>query len=209
MPLALAMTGFILAVDLKEGLPIAGWGPLLEQENASLMYPYFRLLRVLARARSGHRLDLDGKSVLTFRAWPGDIDIFPEMNNGRQLTVMDLGRFDLGARTGLNRLAHRRKWGFAVAGASVRYRRRIRPFRKFSLSTRLLGFDERWFYFIQEYRCGDILCSSALIRAGVTSRSGLVSTAEVLEAMGAGDWNPELPGWVRAWIEADDRRPQE
>ena len=171
------------------------------------MYPYFRFLRVLSSARLGRRLDLGAQSTLAFRAWPGDIDVFPEMNNGRQLTVMDLGRFDLGVRTGLMNLAHRRKWGFAVAGASVRYRKRIRPFKRFILHTRLLGYDERWFYFLQEYRCGSTLCSSALIRAGVTSRTGLVPTGVVMEAMGSGDWNPVLPNWVKAWIEADDKRP--
>jgi len=171
------------------------------------MYPYFRLLKVMTCARFGRKLNIDAQSILTFRAWPGDIDVFPEMNNGRQLTVMDLGRFDLGVRTGLMSLAHRNKWGFAVAGASVRYRKRIRPFRKFTLHSRLLGHDERWFYFLQEYRCREAVCSSALIRAAVTSRSGLVPVLEVLQAMGSGDWNPGLPDWVRAWIEADDLRP--
>ena len=172
------------------------------------MYPYFRLLRVLSRARLSRRLDFDSVSTLTFRAWPGDIDVFPEMNNGRQLTVMDLGRFDLGVRTGLMSLAHRRKWGFAVAGASVRYRKRIHLFKRFTLQSRLLGHDGRWFYFLQEYRCRSTLCSSALIRAGVTSKKGLVPTVEVLQAMGSEDWNPLLPDWVKAWIEADEMRPE-
>jgi hypothetical protein len=157
------------------------------------MYPYFRLLRVLSRARFAQRQGIDVQSVLNFRAWPGDIDVFPEMNNGRQLTVMDLAR--------------RRKWGFAVAGASVRFRKRIRPFTRFTLCTRLLGHDARWFYFLQEYRCRKEVCSSALIRAAVTSKTGIVPVDTVLEAMGVLDWDPELPGWVKAWIQADDLRP--
>jgi acyl-CoA thioesterase FadM len=130
------------------------------------------------------------------------------MNNGRQLTVMDLGRFDLGVRTGLMRIAHRNNWGFTVAGASVRYRHRIRPFSRVNLHSRLIGHDERWFYFQQENRCRGRVCSSALIRAAVTSKTGLVPVADVLDAMGASHWNPSLPEWVKAWIEADDLRPQ-
>ena len=171
------------------------------------MYPYFRLLKVMVRARLGPKLGIDGESVLVFRVWPGDIDVFPEMNNGRQLTVMDLGRFDLGVRSGLMRVAHRNRWDFTVAGASVRYRHRIRPFTRYTLHSRLLGHDERWFYFLQENRCHGRICSSALIRAAVTSKTGLVPVADVLDALGAGHWEPPLPGWVKAWIEADDQRP--
>jgi hypothetical protein len=34
-----------------------------------------------------------------------------------------------------------------------------------------------------------------------------VPTAEVLEALGRPDWNPELPPWVAAWIMAEETRP--
>ena len=170
------------------------------------MYPYFRLLRVMVQARFRRELAINEESVLALRVWPGDIDVFPEMNNGRQLTVMDLGRFDLGMRTGLMRVAHSKRWGFTVAGTSMRYRHRLRIFTRFTLHSRLVGHDKRWFYFLQENRCGGRVFSSALIRAAVTSRAGLVPVDEVLEALGSGQWNPPFPEWVQAWIEADSLR---
>jgi hypothetical protein len=46
-----------------------------------------------------------------------------------------------------------------------------------------------------------------LLRAAITSRAGIVPTAEVLAAMGQPAASPELPGWVKAWIAADGQRP--
>jgi len=167
-----------------------------------------RFIKVFVGAQLGHRLKIDDVGELKMRVWPGDIDLYPEMNNGRHLTLMDLGRIDLAVRTGLMKTAHRMGWGFAVAGASVRYRRRLRPFSGFTLLTRALGRDDRWLYFHQRTVRGGQTCSSALVRAGVTSKDGLVPAPDVLVAMGANGWAPELPGWVRAWIEADELRPQ-
>jgi len=171
------------------------------------MYPYLRFARVVLASRFGSRLAFDSESVLPMRIWPGDIDLFPEVNNGRHLTLMDLGRFDLALRSGFVRALHRRRWGLTVGGASVRYRRRVPPFSRILLRTRIVGHDERWFYFHQEIEREGTTCSAALVRAGVTSRGRLVPMVEVLEATDRAGWDPELPAWVRAWVEADSLRP--
>jgi acyl-CoA thioesterase FadM len=171
------------------------------------LYPYLRLLGTLIKARFGSSLKINEESVLKIRVFLGDIDIYPELNNGRHLTLMDLGRLDLAQRTGLLRVVHREKWGFVVAGASVRYRNRLKTFNRFQLHTRIVGIDDRWFYFHQTtIRKGNIH-SSALVRAGITSKQGLVPVKRVLEAMGISDWDPGLPKWVEAWSEADELRP--
>ncbi|MFC1799030.1 acyl-CoA thioesterase [Thermodesulfobacteriota bacterium] len=162
---------------------------------------------MLMSARLGQNLSIDDIGELKLRVWPGDIDFYPEMNNGRQLSLMDLGRIDFAIRTGLMRIAHQKGWGFVAAGSSVRYRHRLRPFRQFVLRTRLVGHDSRWFYFHQQMVRNQKVCTSALIRGGLTSKSGLVLAQKVLGVMNLKDWHPELPGWVNAWIEADELRP--
>ncbi len=172
------------------------------------MYPYLRLVAVVVGAWRRPRLGFDDEGVLRLRVWPTDIDVYPEVNNGRHLTLMDLGRFDFALRSGLMRIAHARRWGFVVAGASVRYRHRLPPLRRFTLHTRLVGRDQRWFYFQQLLRREGRICSSALIRVALTRTGGLVPTAEVMEAVGAPGWGPELPHWVSAWTAADEQRAQ-
>ena len=171
------------------------------------MYPYLRLCQTLIKAKYGSSLNIDEVSVLKMRVFLSDIDFYPELNNGRHLTLMDMGRLDLAVRTGLMRVVHKHKWGFVVAGASVRYRHRLKAFKRFQLNTRVVGLDERWFYFHQyTIRKGNIH-SSALVRAGITSHQGIVPVKKVLDALGAFDWNPGLPEWVKAWSEAEELRP--
>jgi hypothetical protein len=81
-----------------------------------------------------------------------------------------------------------------VAGSSVRYRARIRPFQRFELRTRLLGWDERFIYIEQAMWRGETPCNHALMRTGVTEKGRLVETGRVAEAMGLSPASPPLPG---------------
>ena len=148
-----------------------------------------------------------GESILSMRVWPGDIDIFRELNNGRHLTMMDFGRFDLASRSGLLKLVKQKGWGLAVAGASVRYRRRLLLFDKFELHTRVAGFDEKWFYFHQEIIRNNKIHSSALIRTAVTSKKGIVNVCKVIEELGINIEKKPLPEWVKSWADAENLRP--
>ena len=152
-------------------------------------------------------MSLDDTSVLKMRVLVGDIDFYPELNNGRHLTMMDMGRMDLAQRTGLLRIVHEKKWGFAVSGASVRYRHRLKAFQRFRLHTRVIAVDDRWFYFHQYTARNGKIHSSALVRAGITSKQGLVPVKSVLDALGVPDWDPGMPEWVEAWSKAEELRP--
>jgi len=170
------------------------------------MYPYFRLAKVIACGLIGKPRTFGDTGTVKMLVWPADIDFYPEMNNGRHLTLMDLGRIDLAVRTGLFKVVRRNGWAFVAAGASVRYRHPIRPLKSFELHTTPLGHDGRWIYFHHETLQGGKTCSSVLFRGGIRGKNGLVPASEVLRQLGRADWNPELPGWVVHWIAADKTR---
>jgi len=171
------------------------------------MYPYLRVLKTLITSRLNPAIRLNETGILRMRAGLMDIDNFGEINNGRQLTLMDLGRYDLAVRSGLLKIVTRNKWGLAIGGSSVRYRRRI-PFLKcFEMRSRVVGHDGRWFYFLQELWCEDQICTSALIKGGMISKDGLIPAPEVLLELPGLEWNQDLPDWVQAWIEAESQRP--
>lgn len=138
--------------------------------------------------------------------WPGDIDIFMEVNNGRYLTLMDFGRFDYFRRLGWQKKEGSTKWGGAVAGASIRYRKRLHLFQKFTMSTRLVGLDERWWYFAHTIERQGNIHASALIRFAVTNEKGLVSTSEIEKSIGT-EFGRKMPEWVKSWDESDQMRP--
>ena len=169
------------------------------------MYPYLRLASTLVASRCKSRLSMWDKAVMNLRVWPTDLDPYLELNNGRYLTLMEMGRWELAERCGLLPQVRQRKWGFVVGGASIRYRHRLTAFQRFTLTTSVAAMDDRWFFFDQRvYRRGK-QHTGALFRAGVLNRGRLVETREVCEAMQV-DWRPGLPDWVRLWAESDDLR---
>ncbi|PID36332.1 MAG: thioeseterase [Rhodobacterales bacterium] len=172
------------------------------------MYPIFRMLKEIYKYRNAPDLPVDGVHVSQHICWPWDLDIWWELNNGRTLTLFDLNRIPLGNRMGLVGVIRREKWGLAIAGSSVRFRRRVRAFDRFEMRARLIGHDEKFFYIEQSmWRNGD--CTSHVLhRAAVTRKGGMVPPVEVYAAMDvAEEDHPVLPDWARAWIAADAERP--
>lgn len=171
------------------------------------MYPIFRVALEFIRHRNAPPLEPFGTHISHHRCWPQDIDVFMEMNNGRILTLLDLGRTVLAKRVGLLKVLKENDWGLTMAGASVRYRRRIRPFQKFHVQSRALGWDDRFFYLDQSMWLGETCANQVLYRAAVTSKDGIISPARVFQDMGWEGEVPDLPDWAKAWVSAENTRP--
>jgi acyl-CoA thioesterase FadM len=163
-----------------------------------------RLVRTVVQALCGARARLADESVVWFRVAPGDLDFNLHMNNGRYLTLMDYGRGDLAIRAGLFQPAWRNKWRPVLGSATIRFRRSLRPFQRFSLHTRLLGWDDRWFVFEQRFEAGGELYATALARALFIGKAGTIPPTEALAAIGLSGTSPPLPAYVADWAGADD-----
>lgn len=170
------------------------------------MYPVIRMLKELAVHRGAPPLVGSEEHVSHHLCWPWDIDIWLELNNGRTLTLFDLGRVVLLQRLGAVRVLAREGWAGTVAGASIRYRARVRMFDRLTIRSRVTGYDARFVYVEQSMWRGGTCTSHALVRIAVTSRRGIVPTDEVRAALGA-PLSPPLPDWIAAWSTADALRP--
>lgn len=170
------------------------------------MYPFLRVIKEYIVSKRQPALGLLGTHVSYHRCWPQDLDQYLEMNNGRILTMFDIGRTGLAQRSGLLAVLTRNKWGIAQAGASVRYRKRIRPFVRFRMVTTCIGWDEKFMYLDQSIWIGDDCAVQALFRSAVTDKHGIVRADRLLPAFGMTDPAPNLPDWVRNWIAADATR---
>lgn len=171
------------------------------------MYPYLRLVKEVFKARRAPPLGILDTHESTHICWPWDIDPWMELNNGRTLTLFDLGRLPLARRTGVDRALREKGWGLTVAGSTIRYRRRVTVFSKLTMHTRCIGWDKRFLYMEQSMWRGEECTSHALIRSAVVGKAGIVPPSELAVALGVGTESPALPGWVQAWIEADATRP--
>ena len=171
------------------------------------MYPFARFLKEMVKFRGAPKLGPTEAHVSTHMCWPWDLDPWIELNNGRTLTLYDLGRIPMAVRTGLIHTLRENRWGITVAGSSVRYRRRIKAFQRFTMVSRLSGWDGRFFYMEQSMWRGGDCCNHMLLRSAVTGRGGIVPPAEVMAAAGLSPDSPALPGWIEAWIAAEADRP--
>ncbi|MBK1634176.1 acyl-CoA thioesterase [Rhodovulum adriaticum] len=171
------------------------------------MYPFLRLAKEFYVHRNAAPLPLTGTHVSHHICWPWDLDIWMELNNGRTLTLLDLGRLPLAKRVGLIAALKAQGWGLTMAGVSVRYRRRVRMFQRFEIRSRCVGWDNRFIYIEQGmWRNGDC-ANHALYRSAVTDSNGIVAPERVMQAMGLSADSPPLPDWVTAWIAAEATRP--
>lgn len=171
------------------------------------MYPFFRLGAELWKARSAPPIGLLDTHVSHHRCWPWDLDLWMELNNGRTLTLFDLGRVPMGRRTGLHAALAAQGWGAAVAGAVVRYRRRVRAFDAIEMRSRCIGWDGRFFYIEQGMWVAGECANHIVLRSAITSQAGIVPPERVLGAMGLAVQSPALPDWVQGWIAAEAARP--
>ena len=174
------------------------------------MFPFIRLIKdVWLASRQPRFSELTETHVTQHRCWPHDLDVFLELNNGRALTLYDLGRSAMAMRAGLVDVIRREGWGLTMAGSHVRFRRRIRGFERFEVRSRAVCWDDKFMYLEQSMWKRDGECAShVLYRAAVTDKNGLIRPERVLEAMGTPDAvSPPMPQWIAEWVAAEALRP--
>ncbi|MCA8883000.1 MAG: acyl-CoA thioesterase [Rhodobacteraceae bacterium] len=171
------------------------------------MYPFARLAKEFLVFRNAPPLGLCDTHVSHHICWPWDLDLWLELNNGRALTLFDLGRLVLAQRVGFGKLVKSKGWLLTIAGSTVRYRQRVRMFDRLRMTSRCVGWDDKFFYLEHAMWKGDACTSHLLVRMAVTDRNGLVRTVRVLPELGVEDATPALPEWVAAWSAADSLRP--
>lgn len=171
------------------------------------MYPFIRLAKEILKFRKAPALGLRDVHISHHRIWPWDLDFMSELNNGRTLSIFDLGRIPFAMRSGLFRVLRARNWGLTVAGSVVRYRRRLTNLERVEMQSRLLGWDERFIYIEQSMWVADGTCANhGIFRTALVGNRKMVPTKDILLAMGVKDTSPELPDWVADLFAADDRR---
>ena len=134
------------------------------------MYPYIRMAKELWKFRNAPPLGLFDAHISTHRIWPWDLDPWRELNNGRTLTLFDLGRIPMSVRMGFEKVAKANGWGITVAGNTTRYRKRVTVFQKLTQISRVVGWDDRFGYIEQSFWRGDECTNHMLLRYAFISK---------------------------------------
>jgi len=160
---------------------------------------YLRLLKLLLLLPWVRRRALLDSGRVAFRVWPNDCDLNLHLNNGRYLTFMDLGRVHLITQIGLLGVLWQRHWAPVLSAAEINFIRPIQPFQKFELATRLLTWDEKYFYIEQRFVAGGRLCAVALVKGLFLHQRERVEMHAVLAALRLDSVAPDMPEVVRHW----------
>ena len=171
------------------------------------MYPWIRFAREMARAKRMDPLVPGEVHVTRLRCLPQDLDIQFEMNNGRIITLFDLGRVPMFQRMGVLGRMKKAGWYGTIAGSSIRYRHRITLGQSLEIRSRTAGVDGRFFYIEQGIFRGDACCAHGLLRAAITTGKGIIPTDQVLATLGFTETIPTLPDWAGEWDKAEAQRP--
>jgi acyl transferase domain-containing protein/NADPH:quinone reductase-like Zn-dependent oxidoreductase/acyl-CoA thioesterase FadM/acyl carrier protein len=142
-----------------------------------------RLVATAVRARRRGRIALGDESVTTWRVSPADLDLFGHMTNHRYLLFMDLARVDFLVRAGALGELLSRRWTVPIGCAYLDFHGELRPLERFEIRTRLVSWDERWFYFRQEFRRGAAVVGVGHVKAVFRGKDGNARPGEVLRAL--------------------------
>jgi len=132
---------------------------------------WFRILFIKLTWRRRAKVTIDQVSSVTLRVMPSDLDVYNHMNNGVFLTLMDLGRYDQGLRTGIWQIWNKKGWYPIVVNSTISYRKSLEPWQKFDLETKVVGWDDIAVYIEQRFVRNGEIYAKAIMRGRFLKRA--------------------------------------
>lgn len=163
----------------------------------NLIFRMFLTIFFAKRAAPLNPLDI---SRVTMRVLPNDLDVQMHMNNGRFLSIMDLGRIDLMVRTGFWAVAKQNGWFPLVGSVKIDYRRTLAVFEKFEMTSQIISWDDRWIFMEQQLISGGKMAAKATFKTMIRGKNGLVKPTEVMMATGVDLVSPALSSDANALL---------
>ncbi|GAA1057750.1 thioesterase [Agromyces luteolus] len=170
------------------------------------MHMLFRtLLHMLFLSRRKPTLGHYDIARTRFITLPTDLDVNRHMNNGVYFSIMDVARFDMLVRNGVFGLMREKGWYPVVASETITFRKSLQLWQRFTIESRLLGYDERAVYVEHRLVRPDVsgepeIYARAFIRARfLRKEGGTVPVSELMEVFGTPPIDDELPEWIERW----------
>jgi acyl-CoA thioesterase FadM len=146
-------------------------------------------------------LDVLQQDQIRMHVWVNDIDLNLHMNNARYLSIMDYARTHLLARTRLLDHILRSRWQPLLGAVWMTYRRSLRLFSAFEITSRLVCWDDRWFYIEQTFTGREGLAAVGWVKGALRDARGSVDPHTVIERIAPGLASPPMPESIATWNE--------
>lgn len=166
---------------------------------------FFRMLMIIFSARQQDAQALIYKRSDRFRVWLHDLGWRDHLPNYRVFSFMELGRFGIWHSS---RLALSGRYGLRmIAAQDFIYLKPIGPFQAFTMTTEILSWDEKYFYYQHQFFCADKLVAIGLVKEinlksgkPVTPSSLLTADSELNGSIIENAKNTALHPVVEKWL---------
>ena len=170
------------------------------------MHMIFRTFIIFLKKRFFVKKPFNEITLIKMRVLPTDLDLLMHVNNGVYFSFMDFGRWDAIFRNGVYDLSRKKGWYSVVAGETIRFRRSLKLWDKFTLETKILGYDEKYFFIRQRFLLKGELMASGLVKVRFLKKTGgTVSTTEVMDEFKDQQLVNEAQELAREWLDIDGR----
>ena len=161
---------------------------------------YFRLLwLIITQYRRSKKMPILGCSKTKFRVLPFDCDINLHLNNARYLSFMDLSRLHYLLEMGIFFRFLKMGWLPILNASELTFVRDLRPNQKFWVETRMLGWDEKYYYIEQQFVSERGVHCIATVRGVFVCKRKIVPVRDILDNVGFSGKTPELPQYIIQW----------
>jgi acyl-CoA thioesterase FadM len=168
------------------------------------VFPWLRLIRMALGLIAAPRVDLMDTTTVSLRVWPNDLDLNLHVNNGRYLALADIGRIHWFMRTGALAIARRQKAFPVVGDAVAKFRRDLKAFERFTIHTRLIGWNDKWGFLEHRFVRNDRVIGVVAIRGVFKGPAGPVDPGVLLQGLAHSSPSPELPEWTKCFQESSE-----
>ena len=163
----------------------------------------FRILWLFLSSFFNKPLGLLDESILNLRVLPNDVDI-SKISNDRYVAIMDLGRVDLAFRVGLRRAMVKKQWAPLVTVHSIRFRYPLKILQKYQLTTRVVWWDDKTFYFEQNFKRNNRVLATGYVSSTLMDTQGAIPTNKMLKEVGQRAIQPQEPKIISRLREVED-----
>ncbi len=145
-------------------------------------------------------IDVTDESILKLRVLPTDLDLNFHMNNGRYLTIMDIGRTDMTMKMNLHKLIIKKKLGVVTAGINILFFKELAPFSSYQLHSKILCWDENWVYVQQDFMKNSKVHARSIAKMTFTKSGKKIRTDIILSHFGENIKSAPMPSFLKELI---------
>ncbi len=124
----------------------------------------FRLIAIALQPSRIPKYEIEQSCELNLRVWLTDIDLNFHVNNAKYLSLAQIGRAHYANQTRILKSLRKSGIGLVVVGTHISYHKSLALFSKYRLATRIIGWDDDWFYFEQRFEQYGKVAARVLVR---------------------------------------------